>query len=126
MVIGKGLVFPIQLTPEGRPPISSDLTLLDSSIRIILSWYVGTRFFLGSFGSALEQLLREPKDETLASLVKFYTKDAISKWETRVELLDVELINQDIYSLTIHIAYKVKSTGITNTLVFPYYTQIPY
>jgi phage baseplate assembly protein W len=124
--IGKGLVFPIQLDSTGKPPLVGGMELLESSIRTIMSWYIGTRFFLGEFGSRLEDLLQEPNDLITQSLVEYFTAEVISKWEKRLKILEVDIINRDEYILNIIIKYEVVSTKQQNSFIYPYYSQTQY
>lgn len=122
--IGKGLTFPIELNSSGRPDIKGGVDLLKSAITDILSWTVGTRFMLGEYGTRLEQLLQEPNDLVTQSLVKHFTVEVISKWEKRLEVLEVKTINQTDYLLHIYIKYKVKNTKEEGSFIFPYYSQL--
>lgn len=124
--IGKGLIFPIVLNASGRPDIKGGKELLEASMVNILSWTIGTRFFLGEYGTNLEQLLQEPNDITTQALVKHYTAEVIAKWEQRVEILEVQLLSKDDYSLDISIVYKIKNTKLEETFIFPYYSQLIY
>jgi len=124
--IGKGLVFPIQINASGRPDIKGGFDLLRSSLENILSWTIGTRFFLGEYGTMLETLIQEPNDLVTQSLVRTLTVDVITKWEKRLELLDVTLESRNDYQLNISIRYKVKNTKLEDTFVFPYYSQLIY
>lgn len=124
--IGQGLIFPIQLSKMGSPNIGGGKDLLESSIKAILSWNIGTRFFLGEFGTRLEELLQEPNDLITQVLVKHFTVEVISKWEKRLEVLDVELTERTDNSINIKIRYKVINTKISETFTFPYYSQLIY
>lgn len=124
--LGKGLIFPITLTSSGRPPIEGGFPLIESSIKTILSWAIGTRYYLGEFGSKLEQLLQEPNDDIIKALVKHFTVDVISQWEKRIELLEVTLTNKDDQTIFIFIKYKIKNTKLENSFIFPYYSQLIY
>jgi hypothetical protein len=79
---------------------------------------------LGEFGTNLEQLLQEPNDLTTQTLVKHFTVDVISKWEKRLEVLEVLLESKDEYVLYIRITYRVKNTKIEDSFIFPYYSQL--
>lgn len=124
--LGMGLVFPIQLDTTGKPPIEGGFTLIESSIKVILSWAIGTKYYLGEFGSRLEHLLQEPNDDVIKALVKHFTVDVISQWEKRVELLEVKLDSRSDNIIAIFIKYRIKNTKLENSFIFPYYSQIIY
>jgi len=122
--IGKGLIFPIKLNSGGKPDISGDSQLLEASLRNILSWTTGTRFFLGEYGTRLEQLLQEPNDLVTEVLVKHFTVEVVEQWDKRLEILEVKLERRSEISLHIRINFRVKNTKIENSFIFPYYSQL--
>lgn len=124
--IGIGLVFPIILDDNGRVNIEGGFNLINASIKSILSWMIGTRFFLGEYGSKLELLIEEPNDDILQASLEHYTKEALATFETRVNILTVSFLRKDIYTINITINYQVVNTDIQNTFIFPYYSQIIY
>lgn len=124
--LGNGMIFPIVLNNSGRPDIVGGKELLEASFKHIMSWAFGTRYMLGEFGTKLEQLLQEPNDLVLQTLVKHYTVDVISKWEKRVEVLEVKLESKEDTILNIKITYKVISTKQEESFIFPYYSQLKF
>ena len=124
--LGKGLNFPIIINGSGRADLVEGKELLESSLRHILSWAIGTRYFLAEFGSNLEQLLQEPNDQISRALVKNYTTDVISQWDKRIDLLDVTILNKNDNSMNLFITYRIKQTKIEDSFIFPYYSQIKY
>ena len=93
---------------------------------MILAWTYGTRFFLNEFGSRNEELLEEPTDGILASLLEDLTRDALETWEKRIEVGNVtaEKSIVDRGLIEISIAYRVRATERTETYVYPFYYQI--
>ena len=126
--LGAGLVFPIKLTNLGRPNIDTGFELIRSSIQIILAYLIGTRFMLGEFGSKLELLLEQPNDKILEALVRTHVIDAITRWEKRVETLEVRIekppTREEVMNIFIH--YKIKDTKIEDSFIFPYYSELRY
>lgn len=121
--IGKGITFPIVLE-NGKPKVESGFQLIRSSIAMILTWPYGTRFFLGEFGSRLEELLEEPNDEILKNLINVFVVDAINDWEKRVELLSVTILDIDYKTIHIGLRYKIINTQLQDNYIFPFYRQI--
>lgn len=124
--IGKGLVFPINVNSTGGVSLTTGFEVIHSSIRIILSWLYGTRFFLGEFGSKLEELIEEPNDLILAAQVRFFIIEAITRWEKRITPLEVSINRKDEHSINIILRYQLINSKIENTFVFPYYSQLIY
>ena len=124
--IGKGLIFPIKLDSSGKGVISGGKELLESSMRNILAFVIGTRFFLGEFGTKLELLLQEPNDLITQNLLRDYTVGVIAKWEKRLEVTNVELESKSDVELHIRITYRIIGTKLEYTFIYPYYSQLIY
>lgn len=124
--IGVGLVFPIILDDKGGANIEGGFNLINASIKSILSWMVGTRFFLGEYGSKLELLIEEPNDNVLQATLEHYTKEALENFETRINVLTISFERKDIYTINITMIYQLINTDIRNTFIFPYYSQLTY
>lgn len=122
--IGRGIIFPIELSANGGHVIRTGTVLINSSLKIILSWPFLSRIFLSEFGSRLEDLLEEPNDDLLRSLVKHFIFDAITKWEKRVNVLEVDTKRTSPERLIIGVRYRVKNTGLEETFTFPFYKEI--
>jgi phage baseplate assembly protein W len=123
--IGGGLVFPIKLV-NGKPPIDTGTELIESSLRDILSWVFGTRFFLGEYGSKTHHLLQEPDDGVSASLLKLFTTGTIERWEKRVTNTSVVIIKSKPGVMVIRLSYQIVNTQITGSFIYPYYSQLIY
>lgn len=119
--LGKGLIFPIELTNQGLPIIRSGEDLIKSSIKMILMWPVRQRIFAGGYGARLEELLEEPNDDLLKGLVEFFIMDALRTWEKRIDVLDVSVERLKPEELDVVIKYKIKTSQIEDILTFPLY-----
>jgi phage baseplate assembly protein W len=110
--IGKGITLPLKL--------------IRSSIRMILSWTYGTRFFLNEFGSRIEEMLDEPTDRITQSILEDLTRDALERWEKRIELIstEAELDPKQEGKINLEIVYRVKAIDRTDSFVYPFYYQI--
>lgn len=120
--LGKGIAFPFILV-NGKVTTCTTTELIQSSIRIILAFLVGSRFMLGEFGARIEQLLEDPNDLSLASTVELLLRDALADWEKRIEVTDIELVSKN-ERLEIKIFYTILNTQVADVLVWPYYKEI--
>lgn len=95
---------------------------INESIYSILSTRLGERLFLPEFGSKLHQILFEPNDLIRADLAKVYIKDALDKWEKRINLISVELeeVDYDTNTLPIVIYYRIANSNVTGSYVYPF------
>lgn len=122
--IGTGIIFPITLSNFGRPNVVGGKDLIEASMRDILAWSLGTKFFLGEYGGKLEQILQEPNDLVQKTLINDFTVGLINTWENRVQVLSASLTDKEYGIIYISIAYQIKNTKITGSFVYPYYSQI--
>ncbi len=93
----------------GYPNIKKDEELIRDSIFQILHTRKGERFFNREFGSNLHLLVFEPNDEILKDLVDIEVREAIEKYEPRVEVVKVETVAND-NQISIVVVYKIKET----------------
>lgn len=119
LIMGRGITFPFLLT-NGGVVIDDYPTLIDQSIRSILSWGPGSRPFLPEFGCKVEKLLGEPNDWLVASLARNFIIEAISAWETRITLLEVTIGMPTSKKLDILLHYKINSTREVKEFNFQY------
>lgn len=121
--IGKGLVFPISLV-NGKPPISGGKELIESSLRDILAWVLGTRYFLGEYGGKMEYLLQEPDNGVSAALMRYYSAGLIKQWEKRVSNVGLKIVKRGEGVMHIKLEYRITNTQITGSFIYPYYSQL--
>jgi len=123
--VGQGITFPIVLD-NGRAVVYTGVELIRSSIKIILAWETGNRFFLAEFASRLESLLFEPNDFLLKALLQRFVIEALDNWEARIELLQssVERVNNEKVNITM--TYRILTTNTVDTFTFPFYDKIIY
>lgn len=125
--IGSGLTFPIQLQ-NGRGVIESGYNLIRSSIRNILAFEIGRKFFLGEFGSRLNELLEEPDDEPLHNMLNIFIVDAITTWEKRITSIStsIEDVSREQGVIQIRLVYKILNAQNADNFIYPFYTQITH
>lgn len=94
---------------------------INDSIYTILSTKIGERFMLPEFGSKLYLVLFEPNNYIFRDLVNFYVKDALSKWERRIEVTDVNVVTEVEGNIVpIEISYKITNSNFKETYVYPF------
>lgn len=123
--IGSGLIFPIQLT-NGKANIDTGFALIRAAINNILSFTIGRRYYLGEFGSRLQELLEEPNDEVLKNLVNTFVIDAITTWEKRISTVSAEVVSFSPESIDISITYQIKNSQTVDNFIYPFYLQLIY
>ena len=90
---------------------------------IILGTTKGERVMRPDFGCGIWELVFAPNNTSTATLVTFYIKEALLKWEPGIEVLDVSVTpdEEEGNKLIINVEYRVKTTNTKGNLVYPFY-----
>ena len=123
--LGVGWRFPLQVTPGGRIAQARYEQRIEESIVIILSTAPGERPMLPEFGCGIHDELFAPNDSRTIALVVHETRKALTRYEPRIDLLDVDAENAlDAPNLLlIRINYRVRATNTIGNLVYPFYIR---
>ncbi len=90
------------------------------SILLLLSTSPGERVMRPDYGCDLRRLVFSPNDATTAGLAVHFVRQALTRFEPRVEILhlDAESHRQDPDRLDVVLDYRVRATGRTERLVY--------
>ena len=124
ILLGKGLIFPITLDDNGRATIHSGEELIRSSIKNIIAFIIGDRFFLREFGANTANLLDELNTELLADVLQVQLSKAINTYEKRVEKLAISVAGDGGSKLNIRISYTIRQTQKFDSFIAPFYKDI--
>jgi phage baseplate assembly protein W len=125
--IGRGISFPLRVDQSGSIALAAGADGIDASIRMALSTAPGERVMRPQFGCRIWDLLFEPVNANTLGLMAEAVRDALSQWEPRIEVDDVE-VEPDSASrarVVIRILYRVRATNDRRNLVYPFYV-IPH
>lgn len=123
--LGRGFDFPLRLDEKGRFALVEGPRNVERAIRIILGTRHGERVMLDRFGSDLPGLLFEPASDVTASRVVSAIRAALTRWEPRIDLLDVtverdpEVETRFIASLS----YRIRGSNSVMNQVYPFYLR---
>lgn len=123
--LGIGWKFPMQLNAEQEVALSQYEQDIQEAIWIILSTAPGERLMRPDFGCGIHRYVFEPNDTGTAGLVGFAVEDALTQWEPRILLNEVN-VQPDADNpavMLIHIDYKVRETDTRFNLVYPFYLE---
>ncbi len=122
--LGSGWKFPVSIK-DGKILSSGGYDSIRESIMIILGTAKGERVMRPDFGCGINELVFAPNNTSTATLITFYIKEALLKWEPRIELLNVnaEPDETEQNKLIITIDYMVKTTNTKDNLVYPFYLE---
>jgi phage baseplate assembly protein W len=121
--IGRGWAFPVRVAPRGGIALAHGGDELDAALRMILETAPGERVMRPDFGCAIWDLLFSPTDANSLGLMAQAVREAVGRWEPRVELEEVLTRPQpdDPTLVTIELTYRVKASNDRRNLVHPFY-----
>ncbi len=122
--LGTGWAYPVTVEgPKGPIQQSSHEQNIAESIDIILSTAPGERVMHPDFGCRIHELVFAQNNIGTAGLAEFYVRDALIRWEPRIDLdaVEVNADPTDPAQLLITIRYRVRKTDSQFNLVYPFY-----
>ncbi len=124
--LGRGWKYPIDIE-KGRIACSEEEESIRESILIILGTGKGERIMRPDFGCEINDLVFSPANTQTVTMIGFYIKEALMKWEPRIEVLDVNsyLDREEKNMIHINIDYMIKTTNTKSNLVYPFYLERP-
>lgn len=121
--VGRGFAWPLRVDHTGAIAMTSGTADLDDALRVVLLTAPGERVMRPQFGCKIWDLLFEPITANLLGLIREAVRDALAQWEPRIEVEEVEPVQDDDVDglVTIRIAYRVRATNDRRNLVYPFY-----
>ena len=121
--LGVGWKYPLQRKQQGGISLSQYEENIKEAIWIILSTAPGERLMHPDFGCSIHELVFAPNSAGTAGLARFYVEDALTSWEPRIDIEEIE-VQADPGNpalLLISISYQVRTTDSRFNLVYPFY-----
>ncbi len=121
--LGRGWKYPISIE-GGKIAFSEGEDSIRESIMIILGTAKGERIMRPDFGCDINELAFSPNN-TQTALIAFHIKEALMKWEQRIEVLYVNAYpdRDEENKMNINIDYMIKTTNTKGNLVYPFYLE---
>lgn len=121
--VGRGFTWPMRVDHTGAIAMTRGGADLDDAIRVVLLTAPGERVMRPAFGCRIWDLLFEPVTANLLGLIREAVRDALAQWEPRIEVTDVDPVqDDDAHGLVrIRIEYVIRSTNDRRNLVYPFY-----
>jgi hypothetical protein len=123
--LGAGLAFPFSVDAQGHLAMSSLEDHVRQSILLIMQTGRGERVMRPEFGAGLHNFVFEPLNPATLALVPHRVKEALIRFEPRIEVLNVAATvdpNQESV-LLINVQYRVRRTDTNFNFVFPFYLE---
>lgn len=108
------------LTSAGGLAMTDGDETVRQALFLLLSTTPGERVMRPGYGSRLHRLVFAPNDDTTAGLAIHYVRQAVARWEPRVDVIDVDAYaDPDApWRLVIRLDYRVKASLTPATLTF--------
>jgi Bacteriophage baseplate protein W len=109
----------LQVSPRGRLELVAGDATIRQALLLLLSTSPGERVMRPTYGCHLRRLVFAPNDDTTAGLAIHYVRQAVERWEPRIDVLAVDATRdpEDAERLLIQLEYRVRHTRRTDHLV---------
>jgi uncharacterized protein len=123
--LGKGWAFPVVPGPAGSLGYVEREDAVEDAIEIILGTSPGERVMRPEFGCGIWELVMEANTAQLHGRVQARVRDALVRWEPRIDVLDVRVDSppEQKNVLLIRIDYRIRSNNAFYNLVYPFFLQ---
>jgi phage baseplate assembly protein W len=121
--LGIGWKFPVQLDDNQSIKMSRYEEDIKEAILIILGTAKGERVMLPEFGCGIHDFVFESMNTSMINRVNSSVREALTKWEPRIEVTDVRVTRDDtkVGRIIINIEYNVRATNTQFNLVYPFF-----
>jgi len=112
----------LSVSPYGGIKMVDEDLSIKQSIMMILSMVPGERVMRPDYGCELYKIVFSPNDETTAGLAIHYIKKALSKWEKRIYVVDIDASPSAAHGeiLEITMTYRIKSTQSDDQVIYQF------
>lgn len=111
----------LTVAPTGQLATIDGDDAVRQAIILLLTTRPGERVMRPSYGSMLHRLVFAPNDATTAGLAIHYVRQALARWEPRVEVVRIDAGADSDYpeQLMVELTYRVKASQAIEVLRFP-------
>jgi phage baseplate assembly protein W len=109
----------LEVQPNGALQMTDGDAAVRQAVLLLLTTHPGERVMLPTYGCELSRLIFQPNDDTTAGLATHYVRKALTRWEPRVEILNLDATRsaEDPGRLDISLHYRVRPTSSEQQLV---------
>ena len=123
--LGRGWAFPVVTARDGTVAFAAGELSIEQGLNIVLGTSPGERVMRPEFGCGIWELVMEPNTAQLHGRVQTRVRQALTRWEPRIDVLDVQVASppEQKNVLLIRIDYRVRSNNAAYNLVYPFFLQ---
>jgi hypothetical protein len=113
----------LQLSNRGGIDMVDEHLSVRQAILLLLTTRPGERVMRPEYGCHLHRLAFSPNDDTSAGLAMHYVRQALDRWEPRIEILrlDAGRSAEAPERMDVLLEYRLRATRRTDRLLFPLY-----
>jgi phage baseplate assembly protein W len=122
--LGRGWAFPPAFSKAAHSvALVEDDEDIRQSLHILLHTAKGERVMVPTYGCDLWKYVFRTVTTSLLSELRDVVRNAIEEWEQRVDLLEVQAVQNPDWPgrVDIDVAFRVRQTNVAGNLVFPFY-----
>jgi uncharacterized protein len=123
--LGRGWAFPVVIARDGKVAFAAGELSIEQGLKIVLGTSPGERVMRPEFGCGIWELVMEPNTTQLHGRLQTRVRQALTRWEPRIDVLDVQVASppEQKNLLLIRINYRVRSNNAAYNLVYPFFLQ---
>ena len=123
--LGRGIAFPVGVDAYGALATSGHEDNISEAIQIILGTAIGERLMRPEFGCRIHDLVFHPVNPNTCALASISVREAITKWEPRVEEVQVYVYPDPTAenAILVNIEYRVRRTNNLHNMVYPFFLR---
>ena len=123
--LGMGWKYPVYVDFNEKIAMSEHESDIKESIWIILGTAKGERVMQPEFGCGIHEMVFSSLNTTTITLMENSVKEALTLWEPRIQLHNVEANDEQVENgkIIINIEYIVRQTNNRFNLVYPFYLK---
>jgi len=123
--LGKGIGFPVRLDAKGNLALSEFEQNIEEAMQIIIGTAPGERIMRPEFGCRVHDFVFYPNNSATAALVSFYVREALQKWEPRIDNIEVTAYPDTEMEnvMRIDVNYRIRRTNSPRNLVYPFFLR---
>lgn len=120
---GTGWKFPVRVNGRGGLSFVRGEQSIAEAIWIVLSTPPNSRVMLPEFGCGIHNTVFAPNNANTIATVAQEVRRALFRWEPRIDVLDVRVVNppETPNTLLIHVDYRVRANNAFHNIVYPFY-----
>jgi len=113
----------MRVDQSGALALTSGEADIARSLRVVLMTAPGERLMRPQFGCRIWDLMFEPINANTIGLMAEAVRDAVSQWEPRIDLedVDIDVDEHDNGRVLINLSYRIRATNDQRNLVYPFY-----